>query len=197
MPERKTVAEATVNFHLPKPGRTDEFIVKSCLRLSSRKKHDCFVRLSLQVSCGCRKGTKLSIFDHRPEVVRAVQNCQVTLNEEMLAVLTKPARMVVRQNYGFYLNFYPADQPPTALLYLGGFFEKREKAGFSIEDDRSLWSWMSVCGIPSRPQESIVAALTNEDHPLVIRSWGHANGWIEGIVTIAGRDIVRRPWSEH
>ncbi len=193
--EKRTIAEAIADFYLPKSGWNDEFVTSHCLRLTPRDGSDDLIRLSLQVRGG-HSGQKLFIFDHRPEVVEAARFCKVTLSQEALEVFAQPAWVVVKKKFGQYLNLLPIPRhyQPTARLYFGGFFAKKAKTGFRIEDDRSLWSWTSTGGIPGRQRGTIVVALVDAHHPLVIKSWGYANfcgNLTGGLTTIVGSSLER------
>ena len=156
-----------------------------------------FVKFTIQsVNGGVVVGPKLFIYDHRPTVIGTAQMSHSLWIEELERAVNTPARAVVMEKASevdrkqfFYINLYPAKDPPSALLSQHSYVSKHN-AGYKFRLADPLWIWQSQSNSRTgRHHEFILVAITGKDHRVVIESSGYANiGHTDKGITIVGLD---------
>ncbi|RMD64101.1 hypothetical protein D6833_04835 [Candidatus Parcubacteria bacterium] len=144
------------------------------------------------------------MFDHRPATLQAAKaiNPEASWEDRRKAeeVLTEavrqPAKVVVMEKTDgektfYYVNLYPANgQKPTALFSETSYTGKHN-AGFEIKEDNALWSWTSESSSRTgRHWEMMLVSLTDDDHKVIVDSYGYANiGHSDENLTVIGSEI--------
>ncbi len=164
-----------------------------------------FVRFAIQSQGYVEVGRKLFVFDHRAsstlEAAKAIKpDAEWDEAQKALSVLAEavnqPAKVVVMKKVDdekefFYVNLYPANGlRPTALFFETLYVEKHN-AGFNVKEDNSLWTWKSESSSRTGAhREMVLVALTDDDHQIIVDSYGHANiGHTDENLTVIGAEI--------
>ena len=168
-----------------------------------------FVRFAIQsIGGGVCVGRKLFVFDHRPATIQAAKAIKPNKApwesrrkaEEALAALSaavrQPAKVVVMEKVDGertfpYVNLYlTKGQEPTALFATTSYVGKHN-AGFEFAEDNAFWSWGSEStSRTSRHWEMVLVTLTDDDHKVIVDSYGYANiGHSDKNLTVITTDI--------
>lgn len=170
-----------------------------------------FVRFMVQsTGGGVCLGRRLYVFDHRPEVVKAAKMIEAfnssvdnkardEAKKSLEDVFHQSAKVVVMEksdkSESFqYLNLFPTDQSPTALLSETSYIGKHN-ASYNIKQDSGLWTWTSESSSRTGCHtELVLVALTDNDHKVIVYSDGYANiSHSDDNLLVIGFDIQQMP----
>jgi hypothetical protein len=123
----------------------------------------------------------LFVYDSRPEVVAALRDylggdgAWNALYKAWADAVNRPARLCIKMashagDSVEYLELSPADGEPTALLSANQLVYEQFYKHYSVLKNSALWSWESRAESRSHEDaETILVALTDDDHEVVIR----------------------------
>ena len=167
-----------------------------------------FLRFTIQsTGGGVDVGRKLFVFDHRPAVLRVVKKVidpkalwedRRKAEDTLVKTIRQPAKVVVMEKTDkkktfYYVNLYPVNgqkQKLTALFSKTSYISKHN-AGFEVKEDNAFWSFTSESSSRTgRHQEMVLVALTDDDHKVIVDSYGYANiGHSDKNLTVVGSKI--------
>lgn len=166
-----------------------------------------FVRFAIQsTGGGVRLGHKLFVFDHRPATFRAARAIELEVSYEdrrksegaLVEVVQQPAKVVVMEKTDgdktfHYVNLYPANGQKPVALFSSTLYTGKHNAGFSVREDKAIWSWRSESSSHTRAHwEMVLVAMTDKTHEVIVDSYGYANiGHGDENLTIIGAEIWR------
>jgi len=146
-----------------------------------------FIRIGFSAQPGPDE-ERVSIFDHRPEVVKYVRNSNIrSLTDffssspktilELWQKVNSPAKVVVKKKVVdyrgrpsksfFYVNLYSTDQDTEAILSILDFGKYGDRIYFDTQ--KAVWRWVSKGWILKSGLVNILATLTDRDHEVSVR----------------------------
>lgn len=149
---------------------------------------DRFIRIGFSAQPGPDE-ERVSIFDHRSEVVKYVRNSNIRNLTgffssspktilELWQKINSPAKVIVKKKVVdyrgkpsksfFYINLYSTDQDVEAILSILDFGKYGDRIYFDTQ--MAIWRWVSKGWTSRGGLVNILATLTDRDHEVSVRS---------------------------